>query len=104
MREIIKYVDSDHKFGKTIIFMNPEEDVKHYAYKDQKCTTIFAPDELMSACINGSIVKIMNDNVYLMPIGYGITTGSSDNKIVCKAFINNSDLIDIYSKETDIKE
>ena len=55
MRETIKYVDADHKFGKTIIYTGFTEDTTGRAFKDPETTVPFSKEELREAVINGAI-------------------------------------------------
>ena len=58
MRETIKYVDADHKFGKTIIYTGDTEDTFGRAFKDPEATVPFSKEELREAVINGAILFV----------------------------------------------
>lgn len=55
MRETIKYVDADHKFGKTLIYTGFTEYTSGRAFKDPEATVPFSKEELREAVINGAI-------------------------------------------------
>lgn len=55
MRETIKYVDADHKFGKTLIYTGDTEDTIGRAFKDPEAKVPFSKEELREAVINGAM-------------------------------------------------
>lgn len=68
----IIYVDADHKFGKTVVYINMEkvsENATH-GFKDKHLTIPFSDEEKKELTVVNAIVKdVMGDDILYSPVG-----------------------------------
>lgn len=109
MRETIKYVDADHKFGKTLIYTGFTEDKAGRAFKDPEATVPFSKEELREAVINGAIsIMEAEGNIFVANVSAYTETTNNNGRYGAALVIgvpsqvsssDNHDTMYLFSKE-----
>lgn len=84
MRDEIKYVDAEHKFGKTVLYgqIGGSGDQPGYLYKDAEQTVPVLDSEIPDLFYNGCCIKIVDEgyNATFYPIILAHNEVSGDTK------------------------
>lgn len=93
----IIYVDADHKFGKTVVYIDTEKvsEGATHGFKDKDLTIPFSDEEKKELTVVNAIVKdVLGDGILYSPIGsINVPEVSNALMIVVSTSNDNNDLV-----------